>query len=84
MNVSLIDNPYVNKTILTTSEYKHPSTDLLISVLSITISGIILICCMIGSVYIYKKPRRLPDILVISPVISTINPAYRIENDTQV
>ena len=84
MNVSLIDNPYVNKTISTTYKYGYPSTDILISVLIVTISGIILICCIIGFIYNYRKPRRLPDIVVISPVISTINPAYRIENEIQV
>lgn len=84
MNVSLIDNPYVNKTISSTYKYGYPSTDILITVFTLSISAIILICCMIGSICIYKKPRRIPDILVISPVISTINPAYRIENEIQV
>lgn len=84
MNVSLIDNPYVNKTISSTSEYKHPPTDTLISVFGVTISAIILMCCIIGFIYNYRKPRRLPDIVVISPIIATNNPAYRIENEIQV
>ena len=54
MNVSLIDNPYVNKTISTTYKYGYPSTDILISVLIVTISGIILICCIIGFIYNYR------------------------------
>jgi len=83
MNVSIIDNPYVNKNVSITSEYKYEPTDTLISVFGVTISAIILMCCIIGFMYSYRKPR-LPHIVVISPAISTINPIYRIENDNQV
>jgi uncharacterized protein (DUF983 family) len=83
MNVSLIDNPYVNKNVSITSEYKYEPTDTLISVFGVTIGGIIIMCCIIGFMYSYRKPR-LPHIVVISPAVSTINPIYRIENDNQV
>jgi len=83
MNVSIIDNPYVNKNVSITSEYKYEPTDTLISVFGVTISGIILMCCIMAYIYSYRKPR-LPHIVVISPALSTINPIYRIENDNQV
>jgi hypothetical protein len=84
MNTSITDNLYVNKSISSKYAYGYPPTDILITVFTLSISSImILICCIVGIVYSYRKPT-VSHIVVMSPVISTMNPVYRIENEIRV